>query len=137
MAALTIVVADINLQTGTHQTAVVTAGTTITPMQTVYSDSADSNEYKLCDASATGTANCDGLAILGSTDGNPMLIIKKGPVDVGATLVLGATYCVSPTAGGIEIKSGVLTGDYLTELGVATGTTTLDLDIKNTQIVMP
>ena len=52
----------------------------------------------------------------------------------GAILTKGETYCVSDAAGGICPIGDVGSGEWVTILGVASDTSTLDVDIKATRI---
>ncbi|MBT8198949.1 MAG: hypothetical protein KJO36_00395 [Acidimicrobiia bacterium] len=130
MADLTITAANVIAASGAT-TKLVTAGATITAGDAVYEDTSDSNEYKLCDADVAGTADCDGIALTGSSDGQPLVIITKGDLNPGATATLGETYVVSTTAGGIAPISDLGSGDFVTILGVATTTSNIAIDIQN------
>lgn len=116
----------------------VTAGATITAGTPVYKDTADNDEYKASDADAAGTADSDGIALTGSSDGQPLVIQKSGgSINLGATLVVGQVYVVSTTAGGIAPYADLLSGDYVTILGVATSTSLLKLTIINSETAKP
>lgn len=105
----------------------VTAGATVTAGKALYRDSAD-NKYKLADADAEATAACDGIALTGGADGQPIIIARPslgGTINLGATLAVGQTYVVSTTAGGIAPISDLGSGDFATIIGVATSTSIL------------
>lgn len=105
-----------------------TAGASITAGQVVYLDSAD-NEYKLADNdSATAAVRSPaGIALHAAADGQPLTIISKGPVTIGATTAVGTVYILSATAGGIAPIADAASGDYVTVLGIGTSTTVIDV----------
>lgn len=111
----------------------VTFGETIAQGMPVYKATADSEYYK-ADADAEATASCDGIALTAGGNGEEGVIIESGPVDVGATLTVGATYVVSTTAGAIAPIADLGTGDYVTILGVASAADTLLLNIDVTGV---
>lgn len=131
MAALSITAASVLKTSGTSQTLAVSGGT-ITAGMPVYIDVADSNKLKACRANASGTANCDGIALTGSSAGQPITYCTTGNIDLGATLTVGETYCVSDAvAGQIVPHSDLGSADYVTILGVASTASNLILDILN------
>lgn len=132
MADLTITAANVIAASG----ATInwgTAGATITAGQAVYKDSADNNDYKLCDADAAGTANCDGIALCGASDGQPIAVITQGNLNPGATVAVGTVYAVSTTAGGIAPEGDLASGDYVTTLGIGTTASNIKIDINNSE----
>ena len=56
---------------------------------------------------------------------------------VDTTMVVGTSYLVSPTAGGIMPDADRATGSYVTKLGTASTTTQLDLSIVATAVAVP
>ena len=110
-----------------------TAGETITAGMPVYRDVADSNKLKKCKADAAGTVNCDGIALNGASDDQPLTYLRTGfNINLGATLAVGQTYCVSDlTAGKIVPIPDLGSADYVTLLGVALSTSILKLQILN------
>lgn len=108
---------------------VIDTGVTVTAGQAVYLD-ATSKKLKLADADALASANAAGIAELGGGAGQQIPVIyEDDALDLGATLVVGETYVVSTTAGGIAPLSDLLTGDFTTILGVATAADALKLRI--------
>ena len=73
----------------------------------------------------------------GVTDGYGIMATGGQIIFVGTTMVVGETYLVSPTAGGIMPNVDRATGAYVTRLGTAATTTQLDLSIKATEIQVP
>lgn len=112
-----------------------TAGATITAGQTVYLDEVTTGRYKLADADGTGMTRTRGLALHGASDGQPLAIIKEGLLTVNAVLTAGVSYFQSPSPGGIAPRADVLTGDYVTELGIAVSTTSLRVKIDYSGVV--
>jgi hypothetical protein len=136
MADLVITAANVLAGSGAKKVA-GTAGATITAGQVVYLDSADS-EYKLADAdSATAAVRSPaGIALHGASDGQPLTILSKGPITIGATVTAGVAYYLSPTAGGICPVADLLTGDYPTVLGLATSATVIEVDIQEAGVAL-
>jgi hypothetical protein len=131
MAALSQTAANVLKTAGTSQSVGVSGGT-ITAGMPIYIDAADSNAIKACRANAAGTANCDGIALTGSSAGQPLVYCTIGNINLGATLAVGQTYCVSDAVAGEIVPHGDLaSADYVTILGVASTTSNLILDILN------
>jgi hypothetical protein len=134
MADLTITAANVIAGAGAR-TVNGTAGATITAGQAVYLDSADS-EYKLadCDSATAAVRSPVGIALNGAADGQPLRVLTKGPVTIGATMTAGTTYYLSQNAGGICPIGDLGSGDYRTILGIATSTTVLDVLIQESGV---
>ena len=107
-----------------------TAGETITAGQAVYLDSSDA-KYKLADNNSATAAvrQPRGIALNGASDGQPLTIIKSGPVTIGGTMTAGGAYYLSDTPGGICPVADSGAGEYSCLLGMATSTTVLDVNI--------
>lgn len=114
----------------------VTAGGTITAGMPVYKDTADNNKYKACDANAAASAVCAGVALNGSSDGQPLTVCEEGDVTYNAVLTRAEIYCVSENAGGIAPKADVGTGEYMSVIGVAISTTVLRVKPINSGVVV-
>jgi hypothetical protein len=111
-----------------------TSGGSITAGMPIYIDTGDSNKLKACQANTANTANCSGIALTGSSSGQPIRYVA-GPcnINLGATLAVGQSYYVSAnTAGKIWPVSDLTTNNYVTFLGVATNASNLSLQILNT-----
>jgi len=135
MANLTITAGNVVAGSGAKKVA-GTAGATVTAGQVVYLDSADS-KYKLADAdAASGIRSPAGIALNGASNNQPLVVLKSGPVTIGATMTAGVTYYLSPTAGGICPVADVLSGDYPTIIGIATSTTVLDINIQEAGVAL-
>lgn len=113
------------------------AGATITAGQVVYKDSSD-GKFKLADNDSATAAvrTVYGIALHASLDGQPLSVIKRGPLTLNAALTAGTTYVLSSTAGGIAPQADAATGDEVVILGVATSTSVLDVNLKNTGVTL-
>tara|TARA_R110000868_G_C10559158_1_gene736693 strand:- start:82 stop:510 length:429 start_codon:yes stop_codon:yes gene_type:complete len=103
------------------------AGGTITAGMPIYKDTTASNVLKAADASALATAVVCGIALNGGATGQTIEYVTRDPALVaGGTLAVGTIYVLSATAGGICPEADILTGEFITILGVANTTTTLN-----------
>lgn len=116
----------------------VLCGASVSAGQPVYKDAADS-KHKLADANlSAAAADVKGIAVTPGVDAGYLFIAVSGSIIlVGTTMVVGATYYLSPTAGSIIPEADLATGDRVVRLGTASTTTQLDLDIKNLGITKP
>lgn len=114
-----------------------TAGATITAGQVVYLDSSD-GRYKLADTdSATAAVRVPrGIALHGSSNGQPLQILTRGSITIGGTTVVGVPYYLSGTAGGICPYADVAAGDYPALLGIGTSVTQIKIGILEAGAVM-
>lgn len=127
MADLTITAANVAAGSSARTTT-GTAGATVTAGQVVYLDSSD-NKYKLADNdSATAAVRSPaGIALHASLSGQPLTILTRGSITIGATTAVGEVYCLSSTAGGICPVADIAAGDYNTVIGVGTSTTAINV----------
>lgn len=110
------------------QTEVGLCGETITAGQAVYKASADGRWYKADNNSATAEVrNATAVALNGGGAGQPIRVLTKGLVTIGATLTAGVTYYLSDTPGGICPIADVGSGEYSCIIGIATSATVLDV----------
>jgi hypothetical protein len=135
MADVTVTAADVLKTDGA--TGKGTAGATITAGQALYIDSTDSSSLKPADADVEASAVCVGIALHGSADGQPIEYQKTGTIDIGGTVTVGTPYFVSTTAGGIAPIADLLTGDYVTLIGIATAATDIKLNIDASGVTVP
>lgn len=136
MASLSITAA--NVVKGSNATVENgTAGATITAGVVVYKDAAD-GKFKIADAdSATAAArNPYGIALNGASDGQPLAVIRRGDVTIGATMTAGLAYYLSPTPGEIGVVGDVLSGDDPIVIGVAKSTTVLTVNIQDPGVTL-
>lgn len=134
MADLVITPADVVPGQGATK-LVGTAGATITAGKVVYRDPADS-KFKLADSNGASEVirSPAGIALTGSSDGQPIVVHTAGPITIGATVTAGVGYFLSDTPGGICPFADVGTGEEVTQLGLASSTTVLDIDIQETEV---
>ena len=129
---VTPVAANLHLYQGAT-ISLVQAGEAIAAGEAVYKK-ADGSKYWRADADTLAEADCKGIAVCAADAADTYFVLcKKGPIDMGAVLVLGETYYVSATVGDIGYGD-VPAGDYVTIVGVATATNKLEVDIDATGI---
>jgi hypothetical protein len=114
-----------------------TAGATITAGQTVYRDAA-TGKYLLADSnSATAAARTPrGIALNGAANGQPLAILKGGPITIGATVTAGVAYYQSDTPGGICPVADVGSGEYSCVLGIATSAAVVAVEIQASGVAL-
>lgn len=127
MADLTITATSV-VAGGGAKTVEGTAGATITAGQVVYLDST-TGTYKLadCDSATAAVRSPDGIALNGAASGQPVEVLTRGNITIGATLTGGVAYYLSGTAGGICPVADLATGDYPTIVGIATSASVLSV----------
>lgn len=137
MTALSITAANVIAGTGAI-TENGTAGATITAGQVVYQAGA-TGKYGLADCnSATAEVRVvRGIALNGAADGQPLRILKQGPITIGATVVVGSAYYAGGTAGEIIPVGDFSTADYVSQIGIATSTSVIDVNIQNSGAQVP
>ncbi|MBD9569039.1 hypothetical protein [Ensifer sp. ENS08] len=117
-----------------------TAGETITAGKLVFLDQTTTGKWLLADAdAATAAARGQGkigVALNGASNGQPLAVQTEGPITIGATVVAGTTYYLSPNPGGIAPLADILTGDYVTIVGVATSTSAIRLDFQYSGVAL-
>lgn len=114
-----------------------TAGATVTAGQVVYKAASDS-KFKLADSNS-GTAEIQlpyGIALNGASSGQPLSVLTKGPITIGATLVAGTAYYLSETPGGIEPVADLGSGEQVSQLGIASSTTVLQVAIVKSGVTL-
>lgn len=135
MAALTITAGSVVPGTGaTIENS--TAGATITAGQLVYLDTTTST-MKLADANgAAALRSVYGIALNGASSGQPVSVLTKGNITIGATVVTGTIYVSGATSpGDINPAADLTTGWYTSVIGVATSTTVIAVQIQNSGAV--
>ena len=129
MADLSITAANVKVKGANAVLRVQQFGETMTAGQATYLKSTDNKWWK-SDANASAeAANAKGVVMIGAAGDAYGVIAESGPIDVGATLTVGVAYIASTTAGGIAPAADFTgySGSFLTHLGYATSTSTLDL----------
>jgi hypothetical protein len=114
------------------------AGEAIVAGQAVYRDD-QTRRWRLADADSVVSASRDGagIALTTSSEGQPITVVRAGPVDLGSVLEPGSPYCVSATAGGICPYDDLIGDDYVCLLGLALSDRILDLDIQYLRVPAP
>lgn len=123
--------------TATTKTSLVVYGATISAGQALYLDSAD-NKYKLADANVSlAIAAVKAVAITPGVDGSYGLVATSGTIVlVGASGgVVGDSYVVSATAGGITQHGDLTAGQYVSRIGTLSSATEMLLAIEATGIL--
>lgn len=98
-----------------------TSGEAITQGDPLYFDTA--GKLKKCQADGTAAeADCKAIALSAASaaDMDVAYFAPGADIDLGATLTVGETYVVSATAGAICPVGDLVSGDYVTILGIAT-----------------
>lgn len=96
----------------------VDAGETITAGQPVYKKVSDSKYYRADANVGSEEAAASGIAITNADANEKLIILSKGGIDPGATVVIGETYIVSATVGGIAPIGDLAASSYVTHLGI-------------------
>lgn len=129
MADLSITAANVKVKSATTRTKIVQFGETMTAGQATYLKSSDQKYWK-ADANASAeAAAASGVVLVGAAGDAYGVIVEGGAMDLGATLTVGVPYIVSTTAGGIAPASDFsgYSSSYLTHLGYATSTSSIDI----------
>lgn len=113
------------------------AGATVTAGQAVYRDPA-TGTWKLGDNNSATAAvrSPGGVALNGAASGQPLSVLREGPVTIGATLTAGVAYYLGDTPGGICPVADLASGEYPTIIGIATSTTVLDVKIHESRVAL-
>lgn len=135
MADITITAANVKVESGAViAPAPVQVGEAVTQGKVGYLDSA-TGKYMLAQSDGTAAqAAAAGIFVTPAATNGSAVLAKSGPMDLGATLVVGTTYVVSQTAGGIAPIADVASGDFVTILGVAVAADQLTLNIVTSGI---
>jgi hypothetical protein len=104
------------------------AGAAITAGQVVYKE-AGTGLAKLadCDSATTEARIAYGIALHAASTGQPLKVLRSGPVTIGATLTAGTDYWLSGNAGGICPRADTAAGDRIVLIGVATSAAVLNV----------
>lgn len=132
MADVTITAANVSLGASASG-SVVQVGEAVTAGQPLYLKAADSKYYKADANAGTAEATVTGIAMIPASADERTYMVTAGNIDIGGTTVVGTTYILSATAGGIAPETDYATGSYKTTLGTASNTSGLiELAIKVT-----
>lgn len=108
------------------------AGAAITAGETLYINANVTPQTLLladADASAT-TAQLVGIALCNAAIGQPVTYLTNGPITIGATVVVGAIYILSATAGAICPVADLASGMYPVIIGSATTAGIIQVNIN-------
>ncbi len=135
MADLTLTAANVAARGGS-KTINGTGAVALTAGQVVYESSP--GVWSLADNdSATAAARVPGgIALNACAIGQPVRVLKSGPITIGATMTAGVAYYLSSTAGGICPVADLASGDYPTIIGIATSTTVLDVKFHTSGVAL-
>lgn len=127
MADLSITAANV-AAASTARKLTGTAGATITAGQVLTLDPA-TNTYKLCDCNSATAAlrKPAGIALHASLAGQPITMLTRGLITIGATVAIGVSYYVSGTGGGVRPAADNTTGDYVSLVGIGKSTTQVEV----------
>lgn len=137
MADLTQTPANVGIGSLTTVTRPVTAGEAVTQGMPGYRLETD-GEYYQADADASqAAAEVVCIFLLPAAADGPTLVALRGLVNLGATLIEGKAYYLSATKGAICPESDLITGDYVTFLGIAKTTALLDFQPNPSKTQVP
>lgn len=136
MVDLAITPANVVAGSGSQQTT-GTAGATILAGQLVYKDSTV-KKFLLADTnSATLEARKPvGIALHGASLNQPLNVLTKGDITIGATVVAGTDYYASDTPGGICPRADLGATENVVLIGLAKSTTVIGVDIQITGVTL-
>ena len=133
MADLLVTAANVD-RSGSGAEAKFIAGETITAGQALYQNATDKKAYKAQNDGTAAQAKSVGIALDGASALQPVVVITAGELDAGATLVVGETYVVSSTFGGIAPIADLAATNFVTHLGVASAANKLIVKINATGV---
>lgn len=116
---------------------VVEVGEAVLQGQPGYIDSA--GEWKIASKTSQALAKASCIFITPASGAGGFSAILQGDgklINLGATLVVGKTYCVS-TSGAIVESSELSSGNWITQLGQAVSTSLLRTKFNITDIQVP
>lgn len=130
MADLTITAGNVKCTDSTAQFYDGTSGEAISQGMIVFVDTADGNKLKKADSSTDAKSVVKGMALntVAAAD-QPVRVLIKGDVAMGAILTAGEVYVAGAAGGGIAPSGDMGAGEYTTIVGVAKSTTVLALQI--------
>lgn len=136
MADVTVTAASVLQVSG--QTKDVVAGEAITAGDWVYEDSTASGKAKKADTSSQAKATVTGMALNSAPAADqPLRIATSGVVKPGGTLTVGTIYVASDNGGKLRPAADNGSGDWVTELGVATAADTLKIGLNVSGVQVP
>ena len=113
------------------------AGAAIAAGQVLYEDTT-TGTWKLADNnSATAAVRVpQGIALNGAASGQPLAILRGGPLTINAVLTAGVAYYLSDTPGGICPVDDLASGEYPSIIGIATSTSTIEVKFQSSGVAL-
>jgi len=142
MAAISTTASSVNIGDLTVKLTSVIGGEAITQGMPVYKSTATNpaKYYKADSNVSAAAATAVGIALTACSGDGGYFVMMSGNevlVNLGATLVVGTTYCVGATAGTIVPIADLTTGDYPFILGTATTAALLKTAFAGAGVVKP
>ncbi|WP_337186584.1 hypothetical protein [Phenylobacterium sp.] len=134
MADLTITAANV-LQGAGARTETGLAGAAVTAGQVVAKEATGKYVLADCDHATSALRSPAGIALHAAAANQPLTVLVKGKVAIGATVAASVPYFLSPTAGGICPLDDVLAGDFAVFLGFGISTSVIDVNIVEAGVV--
>lgn len=78
---------------------------------------------------------CDGIAVNGAAQGQPVEYQSGGDINIGATVAVGVVYVLSDTLGGIMPAADLEAGDATAVIGVGVTAANIRLGILNSGVL--
>lgn len=136
MADLSLTAASVLAGTGA-ETENGNLGAAVTAGQVLYKKASDGLWYLADNNSATAEVRqASGIALNGGGIGQPVRVLRSGPVTIGATISAGVAYYLSDTPGGICPVADLAGGEYPCLIGIATSTTVLDVRFQYSGVAL-
>ena len=130
MADLSQTPADVAIKAASPTVRTVQCAESVTQGQPLYLDSVTS-KYRVANAAGTSAqAVVVGISLTPAESDEWSQLMTAGTIDLGATLVVGETYYLSNASGKVMPSADVSSGEYVTELGIATAADKLVLGIQ-------
>jgi hypothetical protein len=124
MANLSQTAANVKLK-NTGPVATMVAGETLTQGQPFYTHT-DGTGWRCDNNDGAAKAAASGIVLTPALVGETFVYALPGAhIDLGATLTVGETYCVSATVGAICPIGDLVSTNFVTMLGIATAASTL------------
>lgn len=130
ITATSVVTTSANQTTGT-------AGEAVTAGQAIYKKNADGFYYKSQADGSAEEATFAGIALNGAAAGQPLVFQTSGDITIGATVVVGKTYVISATAGGIAPDADLVSTNRKTILGYGKTASVLTIAPVPTGVQIP
>ena len=127
MADLVQTPANVALNDADVKTRLVQFGEAVNQGMPVYRKAADGKYWKAQNDNGAAEAAATGIVLTKGAANGYGYIATEGNVDIGATLVVGETYCVSNAFGSICPIADVGSTEFPTILGVASTASNLKL----------